>query len=59
MPLDDGGWFDQHYGVEDLRPNPVKPHPQEPVCAEKPRAAWSLPPQDGHLMPQGDELKLQ
>jgi hypothetical protein len=43
MPLDDGGWLDQHHGVEDLRPNPVKPHPEEP----------------SHLMSQGDEFKLQ
>src|ERR1035437_6282461 len=59
MPLDYGCWFDQHHGVEDLRPNLVKPHPEEPVCAEQPRAIWSLPPQDGHLMSQGDEFKLQ
>jgi len=59
MPLDYGCWFDQHHGVEDLRPNLVKPHPEEPVCAEQPRATWSLPPQDGHLMSQGDEFKLQ
>jgi hypothetical protein len=59
MPLDDGCWFDQHNGVEDLRPNLVKPHPEEPVCAEQPRATWSLSPQDGHLISQGDEFKLQ
>src|SRR5664280_1630256 len=59
MPLDYGCWLDQHHGVEDLRPNLVKPHPEEPVCAEQPRATWSLPPQDGHLMSQGDEFKLQ
>ena len=59
MPLDDGCWFDQHHAVEDLRPNSVKSYPQEPVCGEEPRATRSLPPQDGHLMSQGDELKLQ
>jgi hypothetical protein len=32
---------------------------EEPVCAEQPRATWSLPPQDSYLMSQGDELKLQ
>ena len=58
MPLDDGGWLDQHHGVEDLRPNPVKPHPEEPVCGEEPKLARSLLPQDGHLMSQDDELKL-
>jgi hypothetical protein len=59
MPLDYGCWLDQHHGVEDLRPSSVKPHPEEPVCAEQPRATLSLPPQDGHLMSQGDEFKLQ
>src|SRR5664280_3253025 len=59
MPLDYGCWFDQHHGVEDLRPNLVKPHPEELVCAEQPRATWSLPPQDGHLMSQSEQLKLQ
>src|SRR5674476_603984 len=42
-----------------LRRNPVQPHPEEPVCAEQPRATWSLPPQDGHLMSQSEQLKLQ
>ena len=44
---------------KDLRPNPVKPHPEEPVCGEEPKPTWALPPQDGHLMSQSDELKFQ
>jgi hypothetical protein len=59
MPLDYGCWLDQHHGAEDLRANLVKPHPEEPVCAEQPGATWSLPPQDGQLMSQGDQFKLQ
>ena len=59
MPLDHGCRLDQHHGVEDLRPNPVKPHPEQPVCGEKPKPTFALPPQDGHLMPKGDELKFQ
>ena len=59
MPLDHGCRLDQHHGVEDLRPNPVKPHPEEPVGGEDPKLTRALPPQDGHLMSQGDELKLQ
>ena len=59
MPLDYGCWFDQHDGVEDLRPHSVKPHPQEPVGGEEPKLTRALPPQDGHLMSQGDEFKLQ
>src|SRR6266851_1256010 len=31
MPLDHGGRLDQYHRVDDLRPNPVEPHPQEPV----------------------------
>ena len=59
MPLDHGCWFDQHHGVEDLWPNSIKPHPEEPVGGEEPKLIRALPPQDGHLMSQGDELKLQ
>jgi len=50
MPLDDGCRFDQHHGVEDLRPDPVKPYPEQPVGGQKPRLARALPAQDGHLM---------
>jgi hypothetical protein len=59
MPLDHGYRFDQHHGVEDPRPNSVKPYPEEPVGGEEPKLARALPPQNGHLMSQGDELKLQ
>ena len=59
MPLDHGCRLHQHHGVEDLRPNPVKPHPEEPVGGEEPKPTRVLPPHDGHLMAQGDELKLQ
>ena len=47
MPLDHGCWFDQHHGVEDLWPNPVKPHPEEPVGGDEPKLTRALPPQDG------------
>jgi hypothetical protein len=59
MPLDHGRRFDQHDGVQGLRPDPVKPHPKKSVCAEEPRTTWALTPQDGHLVPKGDNLKLQ
>ena len=59
MPLDDGCRFDQHHGVEDLRPDPVKPNPEQPVGGEEPRPARALPAQDGHLMSQGDEFEFQ
>ena len=59
MPLDHGCWFDQHQGVEDLRPNSVKPHPEHPVGGEETKLTMALPLQDGHLMSQGDEPKLQ
>jgi hypothetical protein len=41
MPLDDGCRLDQHHGIEDLRPDSVKPHPEQPVGGEEPRAAWA------------------
>jgi hypothetical protein len=58
MPLDHGCGFDQHHGVEDLRPNSVEPNPKEPVGGEEPKLTRALATQDGRLMPQGDELKL-
>jgi hypothetical protein len=58
MPLDHGRWFDQRHGVEDLRANSVKLHPEEPVDGEEPKLTRASPLQDGHLMSQGDELKL-
>jgi len=59
MPLDHGHRLNQHHRVDDLRPNPVEPHPQEPVCGQEPKPTWTLPPQDGHLMSQSDKLKFQ
>ena len=59
MPLDDGCRFDQHHGVEDLRPDPVKPNPEQPVGKEEPRAAGALPTQDSHLVSQSNKLELQ
>jgi hypothetical protein len=59
MPIDHRRRFDQHHGVEDLRPDPVKPNPEQPVGGEEPRLAGTLPAQDGHLMSQGDEFKFQ
>jgi hypothetical protein len=59
MPLDHGGRLDQHHDVQGLRPNPVKPHPEQPICGEKLNPTFALAPQDGDLMPKGDELKFQ
>ena len=59
MPLDHGGRLNQHHGLQGLWPNPVKPHPEEPVGAEEFRAARALAPQDRHLMPKGDEFQFQ
>jgi hypothetical protein len=59
MPLDDGCRLDQHHGVEDLRPDPVEPHPEQPIRGEKLNPAFALAPQDGDLMPKSYEFKLQ
>jgi hypothetical protein len=59
MPLDDGCRLDQHHGVEDLRPDSVKPHPEQPVGGEEPRPAGALPTQDGHLVSRSNKLELQ
>src|SRR5215218_639564 len=59
MPLDDGCRFDQHYAVEDLRPDSVKPHPEKAVAKEESRLARALPAQDGHLVSQSNQLEFQ
>ena len=59
MPGEHGCRFDQHHGVEDLRPGSVKPHPEQPVGGEEPRLARALPTQDGHLVSQSNEFELQ
>ena len=51
--------FTNTMAFQGLRPYPVKPHPEQPICREKLNSTFALAPQDGHLMPQGDELKLQ
>jgi len=50
MPLDHGRRLDQYHRVDDLRPNPVEPHPQEPVERGKLRPTGPLSAQDGQLM---------
>ena len=59
MPVEHSCRFDQHHGVEDLRAESVKPHPEQPVGGEEPRLSGTLPAQDGQLMSQGDEFELQ
>jgi hypothetical protein len=59
MPLDHGGWLHQHHRVDDLRPKPVEPYPQEPIQGGKLRPTGTLSPQDSHLMAQGNKLKFQ
>jgi len=59
MPVEHSCRFDQHHSVEELRTDPVEPHPQQPVGGEEPRPARALPTQDGYLMSQGDEFKFQ
>ena len=59
MPLDDGCRFDQHHGIEDLRPDPVEPHPEQPVGGEEPWLARALPTQNGHLVSQSNDFELQ
>ena len=59
MPLDHGCRLDQHHGIEDLRPNPVKPNPEKSVRGEEPNPTWMLPTQDAYLMPQANQLELQ
>jgi hypothetical protein len=44
MPQDHGCWLDQHQRIEDLRPRPIKPYPEEPICGEEPKPTGVLAP---------------
>jgi hypothetical protein len=59
MPLDNGCRFDEHHGVEDLRPDSVKPHPEQAIGGEEPKLPAALPTQDSHLVSQSNELEFQ
>ena len=59
MPVEHSCRFDQHHGVEDLRADSVKPHPEQPIGRAEAKLTRALPPQDAHLMSQCDELELQ
>jgi hypothetical protein len=59
MPLDHGCRLNQHHGIEDLRPNPVKPNRDKSIRREKPNPTWMPAPQDAHLMSRGNELKFK
>src|ERR1700730_18448890 len=58
MPLDQGCRLYQHHGVEDLRPDPVKPKPEKSIRRDEPNPTWVLPSQDAHLMPQANEFEF-
>ena len=59
MPPDHGRRFDEYQGIEEFRPQSVKPHPEQTVGEEEPKAAGTLPPENNNLMSEGDELELQ
>ena len=59
MPFDHGRGFDEYQGFENLRPQSVKPHPQEPVGGKEPKPVRALSSQDDYLMSQRDKLELR
>jgi hypothetical protein len=59
MPLDHGRRFHQHHQVQTPRPHPVEPDPEEAVYGEEPGTTGALAAQDGQLVAQCDDLKLQ
>jgi hypothetical protein len=59
VPLDHGGWLHQHHRFEATRPHPVEPDPEEAVYGEEPNTTGALAAQDGQLVAQRDDLKLQ
>src|SRR5258708_12521902 len=59
MPLDHCCRFEQHHGVEDRRPNPVKSTPTGEGLWRRAEPTWVLPPQDTHLMSKGNNPDFQ
>jgi len=59
MPLDHGCRLDQYHRVDNLRPNPVEPHPQEPVYGRELRPTGPLSAQHGQLMTHSNQLTFK
>ena len=59
MPLDEGCRLHQHHGVQGLRSDPVKPHPEQLIRGGKSKPTFALTLQDSDLVPKGDKLKFQ
>jgi hypothetical protein len=59
VPLDNGGWLDQHHHLQTTWPQSVEPHPHEPIYGVEAPAARTLAMQDRHLVTQRDDLELQ
>ena len=59
VPLDDGGWLDQHHCVQAARPQSVKPDPEQPVDRKQPGPTRSLAAMNMQLVTEGEVLQFQ
>ena len=56
MPLDDGGWLDQHHRLQATRPQSIKPDPEQAVDREQPGPTRPLATKNAQLMAEGEVL---
>ena len=59
VPLNHGGWLDQHDGVQTAWPHPVKPKPDYTVDRGEVGASGTLATQDRQLVLERENLELQ
>ena len=59
MPVHDGAGRDDLDGSSPVRPHPRQQHPQQAIGAAETRTPRRLALEDGELMPQSDNLRLE
>ena len=58
MPLDDGGWLDQHHRVQTARPQSIEPDPEQAVDRKQPEPTRPLAAKNVQLMTEGEVLQF-
>jgi hypothetical protein len=59
MPAHDGVGRDDPDGAPPVWPQPRQQHPQEAVGAAKSRTPWRVALEDGELISEGEDLRLE
>ena len=59
MPLNHGGRLHHYHHLQESRPQPVEPDPNQAIDREEPGASGPLAAQDGELVAERYDLELQ